>query len=217
MKLHELLKAERQRLKISQADAAYTMNGWSIDVSTSTISRVESGWPASWDVVNGYCRIFGWSLSDLEKRLNGYVDKDDKSVPVNIGKHIPIVTWVQAGGWSDSPFIPEHDQETTFVTGKLPKGCFALKVSGDSMTNCEGSHTFPDGCLILIDPNRVANTKDFVVAVNEATQEATFKQLIEDCGRMYFKPLNTQYPVMKVTEDTVVKGVVFRIIEDKSI
>lgn len=217
MKLHDLLKAERQRLKISQADAAYTMSGWGIDVSTSTISRVESGWAASWDVVNGYCRIFGWSLSDLEKHLNGEVDKDNKAIPINIGKHIPIASWVQAGNWSDSPFVPDYAQETAFVTGKIPKDCFALKVSGDSMTNCEGIHSFPDGCLILVDPNRAANTKDFVVAFNEATQEATFKQLIEDCGKMYFKPLNTQFSVMDVTEHTVVKGVVFRKIEDKSI
>lgn len=217
MKLHELLKAERQRLKISQADAAHTMNGWSIDVSTSTISRIESGWPASWDVVNGYCRLFGWSLSDLEQRLGGYVDKGEKIIPLNVGRYVPIVSWVQAGNWSESPCIAEHDQETTFVTGKVPKDCFALRVSGDSMTNCEGAHTFPDGCLILVDPSKVANAKDFVVAVNESTQEATFKQLIEDCGRMYFKPLNTQYPVMSVTGDTAIKGVVFRKIEDKNI
>ncbi|NGZ17532.1 XRE family transcriptional regulator [Vibrio aestuarianus] len=213
--LHEILKSERKRLKISQADAAYTMSDWDIDVSPATISRVETGWIPSWPIVNGYCRMFGWSLAELERRLLD--GKESELIPLNIGKHIPIVTWVQAGGWSDSPFIPEHDQETTFVTGKTPKGCFALKVSGDSMTNCEGEHTFPDGSLVLVDPNRVATPKDFVVAVDEITQEATFKQLIEDCGRMYFKPLNTQYPVMKVTESTVVKGVVFRKIEDKNL
>ena len=104
-----------------------------------------------------------------------------------------------------------------FVIGKVPKDTFALKVSGDSMTNCEARESFPEGSLILVDPNQIPKSRDFVVAIDDATQDATFKELIEDCGKLYLKPLNPQYPVMNVSESAIIKGVVFRKIEDKII
>ena len=217
MKLHDLLKSERKRLKISQTDAAHVMSSWNIDVSTSTISRIESGWPASWDVVNGYCRLFGWSLADLEKSLRGDLPISDEPILSKVGSYVPIVSWVNAGNWGESPNIAVHEQNKIFITGKLPKNTFALRVSGESMTNCDARETFPDGCLILVDPGQIPKSRDFVVAVDDSTQDATFKELIDDCGKMYLKPLNTQYPVMETTESTTIKGVVFRKIEDKII
>ncbi|EKO3414736.1 XRE family transcriptional regulator [Vibrio fluvialis] len=226
MKLHDILKAERERRNISQTDIVFQLMELGVDVSNATISRVEKGSVPSWPIVKGYCDIFGWPLAELDKRLDaelaihhGTEDEigDKRKITRTVGREIPIVSWVQAGNWSESPYIEDHDREKRFIAGKLPKNTFGLIVSGTSMENCGGKHHFPDGSLILVNPDADALVNDFVVAVDEAVQEATFKQYIDDCGKKLLKPLNPQYPVMNVTETTVIKGVVFRVIDDKKL
>ena len=226
MELHKILKSERKK-RFSMSEVAATFKEWGIDCSQATLSRVENGAIPSWPIVDGYCKLFGWSLSDLEKRLGrtGEVPTIEISSQVTrkrtispaLGREVPIVSWVNAGGWEESPCIDSYNQETRFITGKMPKNTFCLVVSGNSMENNDASYTFPNGSLILVNPDKIPEIGDYVVAVNEATQEATFKQLLEDCGKKKLVPLNTQYQVMDVTENTVIKGVVFRNIVDKKI
>lgn len=217
MQLHHLLKTERNRLGITQTDAAHAMSSWKIDVSTSTVSRIESGWPPSWDVVNGYCRLFGWSLSDLEKRLLGDVPEQEQPLLTKVGSYVAIANWSNPEGWSTQSINTTNNHNKIFITGKVPKNTFALYVSGDSMMNSDARETFPSGCLILVDPGQIPKNRDFVVAIDSKANDATFKELIEDCGKMYLKPLNTQYQVRELTESTTIVGVVFRKIEDKII
>lgn len=226
MELHDILKNERTKLSFSLDEIAQTFSEWGIDCSASTLSRVERGAIPSFPIIDGYCKMFGWSLAELERRMGRVpLDTPDdfdtpqkRRVPQSIGRHVPIISWVQAGQWSDSPSISSHEQEKIFITGnKLPKNTFALRVSGNSMEDCNGKNHFPNGSIILANPDVTANDNDFVVAMDEATQEATFKQLINDCGIKFFKPLNPQFPVMKVTETTIVKGVVFRVIDDRKL
>ncbi|MFV0576091.1 MAG: helix-turn-helix domain-containing protein [Vibrio sp.] len=231
MELHELLKSERTRKGISQNDVVMGLMDMGIDVSSATISRVENGWEPTWSVVNGYCKILGWSLSDLDKKLKqsesnvGSVNEDSvhydatskRTISKAVGRNIPICSWVNAGLWGDSPCIADYEQEKRFVPGKLPKNTFGLKVTGTSMENPNGKHNFPDGSIILINPDAQYEVNDFVVVWDEDTQLATFKQLIDNCGEKLLKPLNPQYPVMHVTESSIVKGVVFRVIDDRKV
>jgi SOS-response transcriptional repressor LexA len=226
MELHELIKAERTK-RFSLDEVAATFKEWGIDCSSSTLSRVERGAIPSWPIVDGFCKLFGWSLSDLERKLGRTIGREQPSetkesprkrhVSSAIGREIPIVSWVNAGGWAESPCIESYNQDKKFVTGKMPKNTFGLVVSGNSMENCEAKETFPNGSLILVNPDRDPEIGDYVVAVDEATQEATFKQLLEDCGKKMLVPLNPQYQVMDVTETTMIKGVVFRNIVDKKV
>ncbi|EJB8454892.1 XRE family transcriptional regulator [Vibrio parahaemolyticus] len=226
MDLHEILKAERIKRSFSLEEVASTFSEWEIDCSTSKLSRIERGAVPPFPIIDGYCKLFGWTLAELERKMgkNTSNQNDDlnsqerKRAPQAIGRYIPVVSWVQAGVWTESPHINEFDQDQIFVTGnKLPKNTFALRVSGTSMEDCQGKHHFPDGSIILVNPDTIPNDNDFVVAIDEATQEATFKQLVNDCGIKYFKPLNTQFPVMRVTDTTLIKGVVFRVIDDRKI
>ncbi|MBD1559472.1 XRE family transcriptional regulator, partial [Vibrio sp. S9_S30] len=225
MELHKILRTERKK-RFSMEEVASTFKEWGIDCSSSTLSRVENGAIPSWPIVDGYCKLFGWSLADLEKRLgrSSAVEPVDITAPTRkrhisptLGREIPIVSWVNAGGWAESPCIDSYNQETKFVTGKMPRNTFCLTVSGNSMENCETKESFPNGSLILVNPDKEPEIGDYVVAVDEATQEATFKQLLEDCGKKKLVPLNPQYQVMDVTETTVIKGVVFRNVIDKRV
>ena len=230
MELHEIIKSERKK-RFSLDEVAATFKDWGIDCSQPTLSRVERGSVPSWPIVDGYCKLFGWSLADLEKRLNkdsiqespeSYTSYDRKrTLSPHVGRDVAVISWVQAGNWGDSPCIDAHDQETKFVPGKLPKNAYLLRVNGTSMENCGGTEHFPNGSFILVNPDITGSVEDyvgkFVVAVDEATQEATFKQLVEDGGSKFLKPLNLQYPVIKVTETTHIKGVVFRVIDDRKV
>lgn len=227
MKLHELLKAEREKRGISQTSIVNHLMERGVDISSATISRIEKGWVPSWPTVTGYCEVFGWSLAELERKLGSdsitstegiaEFQKDKRKIVKTVGRDIPIVSWVNAGSWGESPYIEDHHQERKFIPGKMPKRTFGLIVSGTSMEDCGGKYHFPSGSLILVNPDADWKANDFVVAVDEATQEATFKQVIDDCGTKFLKPLNPQYPVMRVTETTSIKGVVFRVIDDRKI
>ncbi|HCE3428272.1 XRE family transcriptional regulator [Vibrio parahaemolyticus] len=230
MELHEIIKAERKK-RFSLDEVVATFKEWGIDCSQPTLSRVERGAVPSWPIVDGYCKLFGWSLSELEKRLHREIpetNQDSMSAPIrkrsvnqNAGRDIAVLSWVQAGNWGESPCIETHNQETKFIPGKSPKNAYLLKVNGTSMENCGGKDHFPNGSFILVNPDVSGTIQDyvgkFVVAVDESTQEATFKQLVEDGGARYLKPLNLQYPVIKVTETTHIKGVVCRVIDDRKV
>jgi SOS-response transcriptional repressor LexA len=47
-----------------------------------------------------------------------------------------------------------------------------------------------------------------LVVRREDKREATFKQLVIDGSRRFLKPLNTRYPVIEITTEVKVLGVV---------
>lgn len=128
---------------------------------------------------------------------------------IDNGKHIvheasvPLISWVQAGTWAaiEDHYHPGESDEWVPTTLKgLSKHAFALRVEGDSMTAQSGNITFPDGCVILVDPERAPKSGDFVVAKDVSTQKATFKKLTTDGSRWYLKPLNPSYPAIEIDD-----------------
>lgn len=84
---------------------------------------------------------------------------------------------------------------------------FWLPVEGDAMTAPVGL-SVPEGMLILVDTGvSVAPGKLVVVRLPERTG-MTFRQLIEEGGQRYLKPLNPTYPKTVFTEQCEVLGVV---------
>lgn len=130
-------------------------------------------------------------------------------------KQIPLISFVQAGSLTDvGDLIPDEYIE---AFGDHPDGCFALKVSGDSMTP-----VFDDGDYVVIDPARCPKIGSYVVARSDMTgmSEATLKQYFEvdfdEDGRKIFelRPLNPMYPPMhSVKHKLHVIGVVAELIK----
>ncbi len=78
-------------------------------------------------------------------------------------------------------------------TKKATDAAFWFKVEGHSMTAPQGgSPSFPEGILILVDPNESVKDGDFCVA-NIYTHEFTFKRLIHYSGMLYLEPLNPKF------------------------
>lgn len=119
---------------------------------------------------------------------------------------VPLISWVQAGAWCETNF-EQHDGET-WLSCPVPisESGYALKVLGDSMTNPGPGRSYPTGCIIFVDPEAETKTGDRVIARVPRTNEATFKILVEDAGRQFLRPINPQYPIIDITEETHICG-----------
>ena len=129
---------------------------------------------------------------------------------------LPVLSTVQAGNPTDHGDLC-YD-EFIEVPGKLPKGCYALKVTGDSM-----SPLIDDGDVVVVDPDRWPKPGDCIVARSELENlsEATVKRYypvgFDDAGREVFeaRPLNEMYPVMRSVEQKLeIIGTVCTLIKD---
>lgn len=126
-------------------------------------------------------------------------------------KRFPVLTPTQAGVVLDlnvnKPYqfkdmIEWH--ETTELAGTRS---FWMRVSGDIMNTANGP-SFPDGTLILVDPDRTTINGSFVVAKLAKIEEVTFKKFIIDAGQKYLKPLNPYYPMLPIRDECRIVGVV---------
>lgn len=118
-------------------------------------------------------------------------------------RRVPLISWVRAGMFDDvaDVFAPGEADDWITAYQSSPSGnAFALRVEGDSMTAAVG-RSFPDGCIIIVDPNRSPQPGDFVIAKDVRAQRATFKQLTTDGLQSYLKPLNTNYPVIAINSE----------------
>lgn len=125
----------------------------------------------------------------------------------NFGK-VPLISWVQAGAWCEAISNIDLFDAGSWLSCPVPisNQGYALKVLGDSMTNPGPGRSYPTGCIIFVDPEAETKTGDRVIARVPRTNEATFKVLVEDAGRQFLKPINPQYPIIEITEETHICG-----------
>lgn len=89
----------------------------------------------------------------------------------------------------------------------------ALRVRGDSMQAPDGQ-SIPEGYIVFVEPARQWENGDIVVAKLDNEQAATLKKLQLDGDRMYLKPLNPRYPLIEVTGECSIVGVVVQVVMD---
>lgn len=118
----------------------------------------------------------------------------------HILRRIPVISWVQAGYWRGIEYYSDDDLEYIEITTDIKDG-FGLRVQGDSMMP-----EFAQGDIIVVAPHAQPENGSYVVVVQG--NEATFKKLVYDGAKPYFKPLNPQYPMLESNENTRIVGVV---------
>lgn len=133
--------------------------------------------------------------------------------PFAVSRRIPLVTLVQAGHWTEIRETLPEDVGWLEAEDVSPDA-FAVKVAGDSM-----EPTFPEGTTLIVDP--AARTPDlfgmlgrYVIARLPDTNEATFKRLVRDAGRYMLKAINPAYPIIFVTSECEIVGVVVQSRQD---
>lgn len=154
-------------------------------------------------------QLRGHSPIDWESGEAG-VSGDNISPAGGLDSRMPLIGWVAAGDWCESPdnFAPGDAEEWLPRPDNAGPRSFALKVINDSMKSpYPGERSYPPGIIIYVDPDKPVTNGCRAVA--RANNEYTFKQYVEDSGRVYLKPLNPQYPTLDVTDDVHICGVVF--------
>lgn len=113
---------------------------------------------------------------------------------------VPIISWTQASSWNHraSALVTELAQDWIYCPVQISKLGYALRVSGDSMTNLGPGRSYPDGCIIYVDPEIQIFSGDRVIAKTTSSPEATFKVFAHDAGKCYLKPINLQYPTIEI-------------------
>lgn len=179
--------------------------GWTLEElahqvgsDTGNLSRLERGLQgASHEMLNKIVKILGISfelpqdpaLSNVSMALQ----------PVRAEKSYPLISWVVAGNWAESPDLYQPGDAEAWLPSTENAGDkgFWLTVRGDSMT-CIGNPSFPEGSKILVKPESdLISGKYYVVKLLDSGEQ-TFKQYIEDAGHRYLKPLNPNYRTIEI-------------------
>ena len=130
---------------------------------------------------------------------------------------VPLISWVQAGSWCSAvdTFSPGDAETWLPCIAGHSEGAYALRVRGDSMTAPSGnSRTYPQGCVIFIDPGKKApNNGDRVIAKLCGTDEVTFKIYKNEDGRQWLQPLNPSHEPIR--DEFTVLGTVIGKWEDE--
>lgn len=137
--------------------------------------------------------------------LSGGGESNISEITHRFGK-VPLISWVQAGAWCEANFEQPDGESWLSCPVPISKNGYALRVLGDSMTNPGPGRSYPTGCIIFVDPEAETKAGDRVIARVPRTNEATFKVLVEDAGRQFLKPINPQYPIIDITEETHICG-----------
>lgn len=117
---------------------------------------------------------------------------------------VPLISLIQAGELTDVCDLlisVESAQWIEPIYTHPSEQSYALMVEGDSMVNpIPGALSFPEGTILIVDPNSSCGPNDFVIAKDVSTQKATFKKLMTDGVRWYLKPLNPAYPTVEIDD-----------------
>lgn len=116
---------------------------------------------------------------------------------------LPLLTWEEAGKWQQSCADLTADRYILTPAFYKPSDkTFVLKVLGDSM-----EPEFVSSDFIIVEPELEPQDKNFII-VYENEAEAMLKQLIIEGSRHYLKPLNPRYPIIAMTSQFKICGVV---------
>ncbi|MBJ9007238.1 LexA family transcriptional regulator [Citrobacter koseri] len=163
---------------------------------------------ASLTEIGSIFRILGIAGATLNIDGSFTIGSNQFSAPPKPHFEYPVFSHVQAGMFSpEFRTFTERDAEGwVSTTKKASDASFWLEVDGHSMTAPTGSRpSFPEGMLILVDPEEPVDPGDFCIA-RLGGDEFTFKKLIKDSGQVFLQPLNPQFPMIPCNEHCRIVG-----------
>lgn len=117
---------------------------------------------------------------------------------------IPVITFAQAADMCEG----EHVVGCDYIPAPrlASESAFAVRINGDSMQSGSGI-SFPEGSMVIFDPDLPASNGDFVLCRLNSDDEVTFKQLIIDQDEFYLHPLNPRYMNILAGKNSSIIGV----------
>lgn len=208
-----------QRMKLARKHANLTQKALAekAGVEQPVISQLETGKNQQSVHLSKFAHLCGVSaiwLSDgigsMTDNLSGESNVSMTKQPAELFRY-PVISWVSAGSWEEAvqPY-PDGFSDRYELSDYDSKGpAFWLEVKGDSMTAPTGT-SVPEGMLILVDTEADVKPGKLVIAKLPASNEATFKKLVDDGGVRYLKPLNPAYKMVELDENCKIIGVAVR-------
>jgi len=212
MEYKDRIKAARRHAGLTQAKLA-----WLVGIDQASISDLERGRSQRSSYNASIAKACGVSAIWIESGTGPMVLADDEQsslkdvVQPEMLYRYPVISWVSAGSWEEAvqPY-PDGFSDRYEISDYDSKGpAFWLEVKGDSMTAPTGT-SVPEGMLILVDTEADVTPGKLVIAKLPASNEATFKKLVEDGGIRYLKPLNPAYKMVECDENCRIIGVAVR-------
>lgn len=195
---YELAKARMSEIGITQAQLSEELG-----ITQGALSHWLNGRrSASLAEIGSIFRILGIVGATLNLDGSFTIGSGQLSEPPKPHFEYPVFSHVQAGMFSpEFRTFTERDAENwVSTTKKASENAFWLEVDGHSMTAPTGSRpSFPEGMLILVDPEEPVDPGDFCIA-RLGGDEFTFKKLIKDGGQAFLQPLNPQFPMIPCNE-----------------
>ena len=181
MDISERVKKRRLLLNLTQTEVANLA-----EITQSTLQRIESGQVRNPRHIQ--------SLADALKTTAEYLqfgigEMDNATVMANSSNYLPLISFVQAGAWSDINEIDVTAAQLYPCPIKCSVNSFIVKVEGESMLP-----EFTPNTLLYVDPEAVCDNLSYVVARLDDENQATFKQLIIDGNKKYLKAINPDWP-----------------------
>ena len=180
--------------------------------SQGTVGNIEAGTRGYGESIVDIARALGTTpdylrLSSLTNDKPSDRLSFDGLQSVTVRSKVPRISWIQAGAFKGVVDVFEPGEAEYFddvYEASVSENAFSLLVVNDSMeSQIPGTRSFPDGTVIIVDPNKSADAGDYVIAKDVDTQKATFKKLVHDGGRWYLKPLNPTYPTIEIDDPSV--------------
>jgi len=183
------------------------------DINPAYVSQMMTGRrDMGEEVARKIDRAFGKAAGWMDQNHGSNGDERDQPSNVQSGpehhRSLPLISWVQAGSFSEvmDNFQPGQAEEWLPCPFSSGENAFALTVNGPSM-----EPEYKDGDIIYVDPDRQPINGSHVVVRLAQSNEATFKKLVMDGGKVYLQALNPDWPerIIQINGDAEIVGVVF--------
>ncbi|ENN97508.1 MULTISPECIES: XRE family transcriptional regulator [Pseudoalteromonas] len=183
MSLGKRVKETRKKLEYTQVKLS-ELSG----ITQQTIQKIEDGTTKNPRNIEALATALQCTPEYLRFGISDNINSNVAPGPT-LKAAVPLISWVQAGAWSDINEIRECDADRYLCPVKCSDKTFALKVQGVSM-----EPKFYDGDLIFVDPEAECIHGSYVVARLDDDNQATFKQLIIESGHKFLKAANPNWP-----------------------
>lgn len=213
-RLKAIFEAKKKSLGLSQETLAELMG-----MGQSGVAQLLNGANAiNTTHAAQFAKILGVKVDDFSPALAAEISAMFEAI-ANGGSHssvyeYPLLTDVQAGCFTSVNAYTERDaKDWVSTTVKASNSAFWLEVSGHSMTAPPGvKPSFPEGMLILVDPEQDVEAGDFCVAGIFNDSEVTFKRFIWEDGKPWLEPLNPspRYQAIECNENCRIIGKVVK-------
>lgn len=105
---------------------------------------------------------------------------------------VPLLTWEELLDWPQKN--DRKNSEFILTDATVGKAGFALKIKDNSM-----DPVFPRNTVLIVDPEKEARDRSYVIAKLANHPEAIFRQLLMDAGDQYLKPLSPDFEQYRMT------------------